>query len=230
LEIVRSDQFKFTSSGLAIPGATENNLCIKAYELLKADFDISPVHIHLHKVIPMGAGLGGGSSDGAFTLKMVNKEFELGLDVNQLQAYARTLGADCPFFIENEPKLVSGIGEVFDDVTLDLSDYKMAIVNLGIHIPTKIAFSQVTPVQPQVFVKEILQEDISKWKGWLKNDFEQSVFAVHPEILEIKEKLYEVGAVYASMTGSGASVYGLFENSTLPIEIEKCFPNYEVWF
>lgn len=228
LEIVPSDEFRFTSSGLDIPGDVSSNLCVKAYELLKADYDIGAVHIHLHKVIPMGGGLGGGSADGAFALKMLNDQFELGLSVQQLQSYAKQLGADCPFFIENKPVLVSGIGEVFEEVGIDLSRYRIVVVNPNIHVPTKVAFSQVKPMEPDVAVKEIIKKEVKEWKKCLKNDFEPSVFQAHPEIKAIKEKMYELGSHYASMTGSGASVYGVFANDELT-DFKSVFEGYEVY-
>ncbi|WP_109830649.1 4-(cytidine 5'-diphospho)-2-C-methyl-D-erythritol kinase [Reichenbachiella versicolor] len=223
LEIVPSDEFKFSSSGLEIPGKTESNLCVKAYELLKTDYDIGSVHIHLHKVIPMGGGLGGGSADGAFALKMLDKEFGLNLTIEQLQSYAKKLGADCPFFIENKPVLVSGIGEIFDDIDLDLSRYKVVIVNPMIHVPTKIAFSQVMPQKPNVEIKDILNSPVTNWKSQLKNDFEPSVFDAYPEILSLKDKLYTLGADYVSMTGSGASVYGLFPSEADELDLKLHF-------
>ncbi|MGL1888771.1 MAG: 4-(cytidine 5'-diphospho)-2-C-methyl-D-erythritol kinase [Reichenbachiella sp.] len=216
LEVVAFDKLRFESSGLEIPGNANNNLVLKAYQLIKKDFDIPPVHIHLHKVIPMGAGLGGGSADASFMLKLLNEKFELGIANSQLEIYAKQLGADCPFFIENKPKLVSGIGEVFEEVEIDLSGYQLVIVNPGIHVSTQEAFGGVKPNEPELSIKEIMKMDISKWKDLLKNDFEESVFIHHPKIKAVKEELYQEGAVYASMTGSGSSVYGLFRRPLSP--------------
>lgn len=210
LEVIHSEQFEFTSSGLDIPGDSSGNLCVKAYNLLKEKHDIPPVKMHLHKVIPMGAGLGGGSADGAFALKLLNDLFEIGLPNKELEAYAKTLGADCPFFIDNKPKLVTGIGEVMEDVTVDLSGYKIAVVFPGIHVSTKTAFSGITPRTPNYELKAMLQQSPKNWQGTIINDFEETVFAAHPEIQQVKTQLLELGAEYASMTGTGSAVFGVF--------------------
>lgn len=210
LEVIASDTFSFTSSGLEIPGESENNLCCKAYNLLLKDFDLAPVHIHLHKVIPMGAGLGGGSADGAFTLKMLNQLFDLKLSPKDLEKYAATLGSDCPFFIRNEPVIVSGTGTELERIKLDLSGFFIALKYPGIHIGTKEAYSKVIPGQPPYELRNILMQPISCWKEKLRNDFEPSVFPNHPEINDIKTTLYNHGALYATMTGSGSTVYGIF--------------------
>lgn len=209
LEIVPSDRFEFSSTGLDIPGDSSGNLCVKAYELLKERHDISPVKMHLHKVIPMGAGLGGGSSDGAFALKLLNEQFDLGLSNTQLEAYAKMLGADCPFFIDNTPKLVTGIGEIMEEVTVDLSGYQIIVVFPGIHVSTQTAFAGITPKMPACDLKRTLQLSPKQWQGTVVNDFEHTVFAAHPETQTIKEKLLSNGAHYASMTGTGSAVFGL---------------------
>ena len=229
LEIIPASDFCFTSSGLSIPGDSSANLCVKAYELLKTDYDLNAVHIHLHKSIPMGAGLGGGSADGAFALKMLNDIFELNLATVQLQRYAKQLGADCPFFIENKPTLVSGIGEIFEEVELSLDGVHVVIVNPGIHVPTKIAFAKVSPSIPEMSVAIILETDDHLWQSRLKNDFEPSVFESYPQIEEIKYSLYKMGAFYASMTGSGASVFGLFRPGAMIDQISTSFSKYTVW-
>ena len=212
LEIIPSSELKFTTSGLSIPGSEDSNLCLKAYHLLKEDFDIPAVHIHLHKVIPMGAGLGGGSADGAFTLKLLNDLFELGISSKQLEVYASKLGADCPFFIDNKPKIVRGTGDVFSDCPIDLTGKTILIKNPGIHIGTKEAYANVIPKEPLIRIEDILIKNISDWKDQVNNDFEESVFPSHPEIENLKNDLYNLGASYASMTGSGSTVYGIFEN------------------
>ena len=219
LEIVPSDEQQFTSSGLAIPG--KGNLCLDAYHLLKADFDISAVHIHLHKVIPIGAGLGGGSSDAAFTLKGLNELFDLKLSNEQLQAYAVQLGADCPFFVENKPMLATGIGEVLSPIELDLSNYHLAIVKPDIHVSTAEAYSSVVPNQPTHSLADLIRQPIVDWQ--VQNDFEKSVFAQYPEVEKLKQSLYEKGAVYAAMSGSGSAVFGLFKE--LPL---LSFENYSI--
>ena len=208
LEILPSDEIAFTSSGIDIPG--DGNLCLDAYHLLKQDFNIPAVHIHLHKIIPIGAGLGGGSSDAAFTLKGLNDIFDLQLSSEQLRIYAVQIGADCPFFIENKPMLATGIGEVLESIDLDLSAYHIAIVKPDIHVSTAEAYSGVTPKEPLCSLRDLIKSPIKEWQ--FQNDFEQSVFSKHPAIKELKNLLYKQGAVYAAMSGSGSSVYGLFES------------------
>lgn len=211
---VLSDNVLFTMSGLAIDGVIENNLCVKAYQLLKRDFpDLPPVKMHLHKAIPMGAGLGGGSADGAFTLQLLNKKFSLDLTEKQLISYALQLGSDCPFFIINKPCFATGRGEKLEQIDLDLTGYKIIIAHPGIHVSTGSAFSNINPCLPTRSLKEIVQQPINSWKEDLKNDFEEPIFSKYPEIKKIKDELYNSGAVYASMTGSGSAVYGMFNKS-----------------
>jgi 4-diphosphocytidyl-2-C-methyl-D-erythritol kinase len=214
-------------SGLPVAGDIETNLCARAYHLLKKDFPSLPaVQLHLHKAIPAGAGLGGGSADGAFTLKLLNKKFSLGLSENKLLEYAFQLGSDCAFFIFNKPCLAAGRGEILEPVNLDLSAYKILIVHPGIHISTAWAFMNIVPAARKKPIKEIITEPVAAWKDELKNDFEEPVFEKYPEIKSIKGKLYEAGAVYASMTGSGSAVYGIFEKD---FQINLTFPeNYFV--
>lgn len=228
LEIIENKQpgknpvLPFTSSGLPIAGKPASNLCVKAYRLLKKDFPGLPaVLIHLHKIIPSGAGLGGGSADGAFALKMLNEMFELGLSTEQLIKYALQLGSDCPFFIINKPCFATGRGEVLEEISLDLSAYKMVIVNPGIHIDTGRAFLHLTPALPKRSVKEIIAGPIESWKDDLKNDFEKPVFPQHREIADIKDSLYLKGAIYASMSGSGSTVFGFFPKEK---ELQLSFP------
>ncbi|MEP5612004.1 MAG: 4-(cytidine 5'-diphospho)-2-C-methyl-D-erythritol kinase [Cyclobacteriaceae bacterium] len=210
LEIITAKKFSFESYGLKIPGSVSENLCVKAYELIKADFDISAVEIHLLKSIPMGAGLGGGSADGAFTLKLLNEHFKLEISISKLQEYALQLGSDCPFFIANKPVIAKGRGEVFEKVNLDLTDYYLAIKNPEVHISTKEAFSNISPATPKLPISEILELPISEWSKNLVNNFETSVFPNHPEIARLKDDMYSAGALYASMTGTGSTVYGIF--------------------
>lgn len=211
LEIIPSNELSFTSSGISIPGNGNDNLCLQAYKLLKKDFDISPVSIHLHKNIPIGAGLGGGSADCAFTIKMLNEMFSLNLSVQQMENYAAQLGSDCPFFIENKPMFVTGRGEVFSPLNISLKDKYIVLVNPQIHISTKEAYSGVIPKQPEKPLESYLLKDITDWKGNIKNDFEDSILPNHPKIETLKEQFYNEGALYASMTGSGSSVFGIFE-------------------
>jgi 4-diphosphocytidyl-2-C-methyl-D-erythritol kinase len=205
---------EFTSSGLTVAGDITDNICIKAYHLLKKDFpDLPAIRMHLHKAIPMGAGLGGGSADGAFTLLLLNKKFNLNLSTPKLLNYALQLGSDCSFFILNEPCFATGRGEKLEPVTVDLSGYKIVLVNPGIHINTGWAFSQLSPALPQRSLASTIAQPITTWKEELKNDFENPVFEKYPAIKDIKEHLYANGAVYAAMSGSGSTVFGIFEKS-----------------
>jgi len=201
----------YSQTGIQIMGEPADNLCVKAYQLLKIDFPLlPPVKMHLHKVIPTGAGLGGGSADAAFTLQLLNDYFKLGLSTDQLLHYALTLGSDCPFFILNKPAYATGRGEILEPVTVDLTGHTLVIVNPGIHVPTAKAFSGVRPTEPEKTLKAIITQPISRWADELVNDFEKSIFYEYPEIAAIKEELYRAGASYASMSGSGSTVYGLF--------------------
>ena len=220
LEIVDSGIDKkttITTSGLAIEGNVEENISMKAYNLLQKEFDIPPVKIHLHKVIPIGAGLGGGSADGAFTLLLLNKKFNLDIAKGKLMEYALKLGSDCPFFIKNKICYAIGRGEIIKTIQLDLSLYKIALINPGIKINTGLAFSQIHPKENKTSILEIIHEPFNRWKDKLVNDFEEPIFKQHPPIKEIKEELYKNGAVYASMSGSGSSVFGFFEKTTTPV-------------
>lgn len=215
LEIIKipeqDKEVTYSASGFPIDGKTETNLCIKAWHLLKKDHPALPsIKLHLHKSIPMGAGLGGGSSDGAFTLKMLNDQFELGLNKEQLLSYAKELGSDGPFFILNQPSFASGRGEQLEPVELDLSGFVIVLVNPGIHVNTGWAFSKLSPALPQKSIRDIIKQPIGSWKDELFNDFENPVMEEFPSIRKIKDELYSKGAKYASMSGSGSSVYGIF--------------------
>jgi len=207
----------FTSSGLTIDGNMEDNICIKAYHLLKKYFPQLPaINMHLHKSIPLGAGLGGGSADGAFTLQLLTTKFKLNLSAEQLIQYALQLGSDCPFFIRNEPCFATSRGETLTPIGLDLSGYQIIIVHPGIHINTGWAFSQITPALPKRSIESIIRQPIATWRSDLVNDFEIPVFEKYPVIKEIKETLYQNGAVYAAMSGSGSSVFGIYAKGKLP--------------
>ncbi|MEP7231929.1 MAG: 4-(cytidine 5'-diphospho)-2-C-methyl-D-erythritol kinase [Ginsengibacter sp.] len=213
LELLPSSEKKvqLDSSGI-LTGAPENNICIKAYNLIKKDYpDLPIVKMHLHKSIPMGAGLGGGSSDGVATLQLLNKKFSLHLTEKQLSSYALQLGSDCPFFLISKPCLASGRGETLEPVQFSLSGYKIVIVNPGVHISTGDAFKKITPFIPKKRIKEIITQPIETWKKELTNDFEKSVFEKFPVIHQLKNELYETGAIYAAMSGSGSTVYGIFK-------------------
>ena len=222
LEIVPSERFEFTSSGIEIGGSVENNLVVKAYRLIERDFGIPPVKIHLHKIIPFGAGLGGGSSDAAFTLKMLKKQFNLDLSKSKLKKYAASLGADCSFFIDNNPAFASGIGDDLEQISLDLSDYNIVLVKPKFSVSTAEAYRNINPQKSTFDLKEIIGLPVEKWKNTVKNDFEESVFPLYPEIKKLKEKLYELGAEYASMSGSGSAVYGIFRH--LPMNLDNSLP------
>lgn len=212
LEAVPSDHFEFGSSGLHIPGKSSDNLCVKAFKLLKEKHHIPPVKMHLHKVIPMGAGLGGGSADGAFALKLLNDLFDLGLVNAQLEEYAKSLGADCPFFIRNRPMLVSGIGDVFEEIGFHIKGKFLVIVNPGIHVNTAQAFKSIRPKTPEFSLSESLYMNPDQWQDRVVNDFEGSVFEMHPRLKNVKNGLIKAGAIYAAMSGSGSSIYGIFDH------------------
>lgn len=203
-------KFTLHQHGLEIAGKPEDNLVAKAYQLLDEKFNLPPIDIHLYKHIPSGAGLGGGSSDAAFMLKLLNEHFHLNLPDNQLEEYAATLGADCAFFIRNKPTFAEGIGNIFSPIELSLSGYGIMIVKPDIFVSTREAFSNIHPKRPEHPIKEVIQRPVSEWKEALINDFEASVFPLHPAIEAIKQELYNQGAAYASMSGSGSSVFGLF--------------------
>lgn len=210
LEIVKAEKFQFDLTGLSVAGDAADNLCSKAFHLLQADFKLKPVHMHLHKVIPMGAGLGGGSADAAIALQMLNEIFDLGLNSHQLKSYADKLGSDCAFFIDNKPALGQGRGNELSAVDISLKGKYIFIVKPDVHVSTAAAYAGVTPAIPAISLTEVLKQPIHYWKENLVNDFEPSVFAQYPEIKKIKEQLYEGGALYASMSGSGAAVFGVF--------------------
>ncbi len=214
----------YTHSGLDILSKEENNLCIKAYHLLKKDFPQLPnIAMHLHKTIPMGAGLGGGSADASFVLMLLNVKFMLGLSQQQLIDYALQLGSDCPFFIVNKPCFATGRGEILNEINLNLSAYKMIVVNPHIHINTGMAFKNIKVGENATNLSTLIQKPIEEWKHFIINDFEKPVFAQYAEIEIIKDQLYKHGALYASMSGSGSTVFGIFNKD---IELQMNFPNH----
>jgi 4-diphosphocytidyl-2-C-methyl-D-erythritol kinase len=220
LEIVPAEREKgvFVQTGIPIKEDPQKNLVIKAYRLLKAQYDIPEIDIYLRKNIPFGAGLGGGSSDAAFMLKLLNDFAGLHLSHEQLEEYARQIGADCPFFIQNKPVFAEGTGIVFTPVTVFLRGYYLVVVTLDIQVSTQEAYSNVEPQQPKESIRDIIQLPVSAWKDKLMNDFEKTIFVKYPEIGEMKQKMYERGAIYASMSGSGSSVFGIFENINVQTE------------
>ena len=220
MEIIPSKKLSFESTGLYI--ASQDNLCLKAYRLIKSHYRIAPVSIHLHKNIPIGSGLGGGSSDAAFTIMALNTIFELGLEKDELKKMAAQLGADCPFFIDNTPSLASGIGELLNSIDLDLSNYHLLVVKPDVFVSTAEAFSAIVPQTTILSLQEEIKMSIEKWT--LKNDFEDSIFPQYPELLELKKSLIQAGALYASMSGSGSSIYGIFSEKP---QLE--FDNYQLF-
>ena len=223
LEVIAGEEVDFTYSGLAIEGDPTDNLCYRAYELLGANYELPPIQLQLHKVIPLGAGLGGGSSDAAATLLSLNKKFALNLDQRELKKFAAQLGSDCPFFIDNTPSFATGKGDILEPADIDLTGIHILLVNPGLHISTAQAYSKVIPKKTHVSLRKAVDQPYSLWKETLVNDFEDSIFPDYPEIAEIKGRLYDGGAFYASMSGSGASVYGLFEEE---VGLGKHFPTH----
>jgi 4-diphosphocytidyl-2-C-methyl-D-erythritol kinase len=222
LEMVESDETRLTTSGIAIDGPLENNLILKTYRLLQNEFSLPPVHFHLHKVIPFGAGLGGGSADAAFALKILNKQFELKLGNSELEVYAARIGADCPFFIQNKPVFASGIGNEFQNIQLELSDYQIVILKPPFSVSTAEAYRSVIPSKPKFSLTEITSTAICDWKYLVVNDFEKSIFQKYPHIADLKQLLYDLGASFASLSGSGSAVFGIFRH--LPVLPEDKIP------
>ena len=199
-----------TLTGRPIPGALETNLCLKAYELLRADFSLPPAQLHLHKVVPIGAGLGGGSADAAFALSALNKVFDLQLPTETLLGYARRLGSDCAFFLENRPVLAIEKGDVFEPIALDLTGTAAVVIYPNLHISTAEAYGSLTPRPPRHDLRATLVAPITTWRETVSNDFEDALTPRYPVLAEVKKALYDAGAVYASLSGSGSAVYGLW--------------------
>lgn len=200
-------------TNLLIDGDEQKNLVVKAYNMMAQDYDLPRVHVHLYKQIPTQAGMGGGSSDCAYMIRLLNEMFSLGMSDDKMIGYAARLGADCAFFIKAQPAYAEGIGERLQPISIDLSGYKMLVVRPNIPVSTKEAFSLITPQKPMKNCLDIVRQPIETWKDELVNDFEHSVFALHPEIGKLKEIMYDQGAVYAAMSGSGSSVFGLFRDT-----------------
>lgn len=228
LEIVPSRDFSFNTTGIDVPGRSSDNLCVRAYELLKSKFSLKPVEIHLHKILPIGAGLGGGSADGAYALKALNEIFELNLTNAQLSGYAARLGSDCAFFIENRPMLGSGRGEILTPIDVSLRGRFIVIVKPeNVSISTAQAFAGVKPGPPPSDIRTVLENyPVTEWKDHLRNDFEGQVFKLFPVIDAIHKKLYAFGAQYASMSGSGAAVFGIFDKE---VDLRRDFERMVYW-
>lgn len=222
-------EYRFKMFNARFDGSDDDNLVVKAYKILAADHKLPKVDISLYKHIPTGAGLGGGSADAAFALKMLNEMATLALTDEELEVYAARLGADCAFFIKNRPAYATGIGNILTPTECSLAGYHLVLVKPDIHISTKEAYSLVVPAAPETPLTEIAARTAEEWKGAMKNDFEKSVFAKHPSCEAIKEKLYEMGAVYASMSGSGSSFFGIFKEEQKVEDIKSIFPGMFCW-
>lgn len=226
VEVIESSETRFFSSGVAIPQAASGNLCLRAYELIRSQVDIPPVDIYLHKVIPVGAGLGGGSSDAAAILRLLNDLFAIGFSDSALMAMASQLGADCAFFLRNRPVFATGIGDVFADVSVSLAGYHLVIVKPDIHIATADAYRGITPRPEGNGLAQAIRLPVAAWKERITNDFEAGVFSRHPAIGKIKADLYEAGALYAAMSGSGSAVFGIFEK---PVALGQTMEGHQVF-
>ncbi|WP_102408767.1 4-(cytidine 5'-diphospho)-2-C-methyl-D-erythritol kinase [Parabacteroides bouchesdurhonensis] len=226
LEIVAAKTFSFHQTGIPVDAPIEKNLVVKALNLLKTKYEIPPLEVHLLKTIPFGAGLGGGSADAAFMLKLVNDFCKLNIPDDELEETASFIGADCPFFVRNTPVFACGTGNIFDPVSLSLEGYYMCLVKPDVAVSTPEAYSLVSPKSPEKYLKEIIKMPVTQWKEVMVNDFEISVFTKYPVIRNIKNELYNNGAVYASMSGSGSSVFGLFKE---PTDLKESFKDSFVW-
>ena len=223
LEIIPSNKFEFSQSGIPVDGDQKDNIIIKAYELLKSKFDLEPVKIHLHKVVPLGAGLGGGSANGTACLKLLNTLFDLKLSKDQLLNFALELGSDCPFFVESKLAYVEGRGERLRSIEHTFSNFYIKLINPGIHISTAQAFKGI-PINTAATLNEAILQKTADWKNEFVNDFEKTVFPLYPELESIKKQLYSEGAFYASLSGTGSTVYGIFKEEPSP-----SFPQYFEW-
>jgi 4-diphosphocytidyl-2-C-methyl-D-erythritol kinase len=217
VELTDAQELSCVVTGNSFAGRMEDNLCYKAYKLVRQDHRVPNQQITLLKHTPIGAGLGGGSSDAAYVIKLVNNKFKLGLSIKEMENYAAALGADCAFFIRNEPVYATGIGEKLQPIALDLSAYHLHLITPSVHVSTAEAYAGVIPNPDTRYLPELMKRPVEEWKELVKNDFEASVFSRYPQIEEIKNELYQSGALYASLTGSGSSVYGIFaEDIRLP--------------
>lgn len=208
-----SAAFEFTTSGLPIAGNIEDNLIYKCWKAIKTNYVLPPLHVHLHKVIPMGAGLGGGSSDAAFFINLLDKKFDLSIPHPEKLKLAASIGSDCPFFIRNSPALARGRGEILEDYPLDLSAYYVLCVFPNIHSNTSKAFAAIKPKAPDVDLADALHQPVETWKDTIVNDFEGPVFSQFPILKDLKNAFYESGAIYAAMSGSGSAVFGIFRSA-----------------
>lgn len=222
LEILPSKNLEWKQSGLLIDEPSENNLCIKAFRLLQKHYSIENVYMHLRKQIPMGAGLGGGSADAAYVIRGLNDLFSLNMNKEIQKELAGELGSDCPFFIENEAQLATGRGEILQPVSLSLSGYSLILVKPDIHVNTAQAYSGVHISGDKGLLEQQISLPVTEWKEHIKNDFEQHIFQMHPYLSKIKSDLYLHGALYASMSGSGSTMYGIFKELPASISFDNC--------
>ena len=223
LEFIPTEKTNIEISGIDIKGDVKNNLVYKVYDLLKQDYSLPNIKIHLHKIIPSEAGLGGGSSDASFMLKALNEYFKLDISEKKLLKYAEQIGSDCPFFIKNEPSFASAKGEDLERVDLSLSNYHIVIIKPDIQISTAEAFRNIIPRKPKANLKEAIKLSIDKWESNIFNDFENFAFEEYPKLKEIKTYLYNIGAEFALMTGSGSAVYGIFKEKPEINKYKECF-------
>ena len=228
LEILPASKPSLSLTGIPIPGEPSTNLCWRAYELLGADFSLPPVQMHLHKVVPIGAGLGGGSADAAFALLALNELFELNMPPETLEGYARRLGSDCAFFIQNKPVFAHEKGDVFSDISLHLTGTACKVIYPNLHISTAEAYACVTPRPPRHDLRETLAQPIQTWRDKISNDFEDALTPHYPVIGRLKDSLYAAGAAYVSLSGSGSAVYALFPGQEMPPNVPVP-ADYLVW-
>ena len=227
--VVPEKQIKETSievSGTKLDISNKENICIKAFNLIANDYQLPELKMYLHKMIPSGAGLGGGSTDASFLLKQLNQYFKLNISEKKMVDYASKLGADCAFFLKNEAVFASGIGNQFEQVKLSLKGYYILVIKPHFSINTLNAFKDIRPAIPETSLKEIIKQPVSSWKNQIKNDFEVPLFQIHPELSKIKSDLYNLGADFASLSGSGSALYGLFKNKP---QLNDNFKDFFCW-
>jgi len=217
---------EFQNSGIKVGKKIENNLCVKAYHMLEKDFELPALSIHLHKIIPIGAGLAGGSSNAAFMIKALNDEFNLNLSVPQMRNYAQRLGSDCSFFIENTPAFAWEKGNKLKPIKINLTGYYLVLIYPCINVNTSEAYAKITPQQPKTSLEELIHYPVKDWANHIFNHFENEIFQKYPEIKTLKTQLYQYGALYTSLSGSGSTVYGIFDKT---VNIKEKFENFFVW-
>jgi len=223
VEFIPSNETTLEISGIDINGNFKNNLVYKAYDLLKNDFNLPEIKIHLHKIIPTEAGLGGGSADASFMLKALNEHFSLNIPDKKLLKYAEQLGSDCPFFIKNKPAYATNKGEKLEKLDFSLKGYSIVLIKPNVQISTAEAYQNIKLAEPNLDLKEAVKLPIDEWKDNIFNNFEDYAFAKYPELKEIKTYLYNIGAEFALMTGSGSAIYGIFKEKPEINKYKECF-------